>query len=365
MQVILKATTACNASCRYCSAVPDVEGGFRLRANELGPLFEAFRPWLAADAARKLSFVWHGGEPLLPGLDFFRRAAGEQERVFGEHRARVSNRLQSNLTLLDDAWVEFLRGFVKSIGTSFDLVEGVRTTKNGGPVTARWVEAVTACREAGIPVGVVYVVHKGSLPRARDLYHFFRNLDERGRVRFNPLYPEGRAAAGGADDLAITAEEYGDFLVEIARLWWDDGRSTSVLPLREWHDAWRGGGRLSCDSSGSCQERLLGVGPDGSVWGCGRFIDHGDEAWRLGNVFRDDLETLLAHPARARLANRSEALRANGCAGCAWFAVCHGGCPMLAQLVRGDAMRKTPFCEGRKKVYRFFEERLGPLGGAR
>jgi uncharacterized protein len=360
MQVILKATTACNASCRYCSAVPDVNGGFRLKAHELGPLFETFRPWLAADPARTLSFVWHGGEPLLPGLAFFRRAADEQSRVFGPDANRVANRLQSNLTLLDEAWVAFLKGFVKSIGTSFDLVEGVRTTKHGGSVAGRWIEAVTACRQAGIPVGVVYVVHRGSLARAGDLYRFFRNLDERGRVRFNPLYPEGRAATGRTDDLAITAEEYGDFLVEVARLWWDDGRTAAVLPLKEWHDAWRGGGRLSCDSSGSCQERFLGVGPDGSAWGCGRFVDHGDGAWRLGNVFRDDLETILSHPARTRLVSRDDGLREDGCAGCPYFAVCHGGCPMMAQLVHGDALRKTPFCEGRKKVYRFFEERLGP-----
>ena len=196
MQVILKSTTACNASCRYCSAVPDVEGGRRLEADALRPLFEAFAPWLAADPSRRLSFVWHGGEPLLPGLDWFRRAEEEQSRAFGEDRSRVANRLQSNLMVVDDAWVAFLRGFVKSIGTSFDVVEGVRTTRTGGPIARRWIAAVTACREAGIPVGVVYVVHKRSLPRARDIYHFFRNFDEQGRVRFNPLYPEGRAATG-------------------------------------------------------------------------------------------------------------------------------------------------------------------------
>lgn len=365
MQVILKATTACNASCRYCSAVPTPSAGGRLDPNDLGPLFEAFRPWLAADPARKLSFVWHGGEPLLPGLGFFRRAADEQARVFEGDRARVSNRMQSNLLLVDDAWIEFLRGFVKSIGTSFDPVEGIRTTRAGGSIARRWIEAVTACRDAGLSVGVVYVVHRHALPRAADLYRFFRNLDERGRVRFNPLYPEGRAATGATDDLAITAEEYGDFLVEIAKLWWDDGRTAALLPLKEWHDAWRGGGRLSCDSSGSCQERFLGVGPDGSAWGCGRFVDHGAETWRLGNVFEDDLASILAHPARRRLADRSARLQADGCGDCPWFAVCHGGCPMMAQLVRGDARLKTPFCESRKRVYRFLESRLGPLGVAR
>lgn len=329
--------------------------------ERLGPLFEAFRPWLAAKSERRLGFIWHGGEPMLPGLDFYRRAAADQARVFERDTGRVANRIQSNLTLLTPEWVEFLKTFVRSIGTSYDPVEGVRGLKSGEPLAARWVRAIEACRRAGIPVGVVYVVHRLSLPKVRDIYLFFRNLLPRGRVRFNPLYREGRAAEDLADDLAVTAGEYGRFLVDVARLWWDDGRRHAVLPIREWHDAWNGaGGRLSCDSQGSCQETLLGVAPDGSAWGCGRFADRGEARWCLGNVFEDDIEAILSHPARTALADRRERLRREACRDCGYWGVCHGGCPMMAEITYGDALRETPFCTARKTVFGFLEDRLGP-----
>ena len=361
MQVILKATTGCNGSCRYCAAAPEDGGTSTLPTDRLGSLFEAFLPWLQADATRRLGFLWHGGEPMLRGLPFFERAAAEQARVFGPHVDRVTNRIQSNLTLLTDAWLPFLKTFVKSIGTSYDPVDGIRGLTSGAPLAPRWLRAVESCRAAGIPVGVVYVVHRLSLDRGRDLYHYFRNLDSRGRMRFNPLYPEGRAAHG-ANDLSITPSDYGRFLVEVARAWWDDGRRTAVRPLSEWYAAWQDpGARRSCDSAGSCHTDLLGIGPDGAAWGCGRFADRGVDTWRLGNIYEDDLEILLSHPVRTELGRRGHALRdgEGECAACRYWNVCRGGCPAMAALLHGNPMRRSPYCEGRRMVFDFIAERLG------
>lgn len=358
MQVILKPTTACNGSCRYCAAASP-GGGQGMDAERLGPLFEAFAPWLAASPREHLTFIWHGGEPMLPGLAYYQHAEREQARVFGADRARVVNVMQSNLGLLDDEWIAFLKGFLRSLGTSYDPLPGIRAFKDGTPLAERWLEALAACRRAGLPVGIVYVVHAAALERGADLYRFFRNLGNGGRVRFNPLYAEGDAK--GCEDLAITPEAYGAFLVEVARAWWADGRRAAVLPLTEWHDAWVGRSkRLSCDSRGDCQEHHLGIGPEGDVYGCGRFGDAADEPWRFGNIFSDDLATLLAHPSRTRLSARSGRLRTGACAGCVGWAVCHGGCPMMARIYRGDALAETWFCESRKAVFAFFEERLGP-----
>ena len=217
MQVILKATTACNASCRYCSAVPDVNGGFRLKADELGPLFETFRPWLAADPTRTLCFVWHGGEPLLPGLPFFRRAADEQSRVFGPDAIRVANRLQSNLTLLDDAWVAFLKGFVKSIGTSFDLVEGVRTTRHGGSIAGAVDRGRDGLSRGRHPGRRRLRRPSGARSRARETCTASSAISTSGAASGSTRsIPKAAPRRVPTDDLAITAEEYGDFLVEVA-----------------------------------------------------------------------------------------------------------------------------------------------------
>lgn len=358
MQVILKPTTACNGTCRYCAAASP-GGGRTMEADRLGPLFETLAPLLEASSTERLVFIWHGGEPMLPGLDFYRHAASEQERVFSAHRSRVVNVMQSNLGLLDEAWLDFLPGFVRSLGTSYDPIPGIRGLKDGTPLASRWLEALSACRRVGLGVGVVCVVHRQHLDRAADLYRFFRNLGTRGRVRFNPLYAEGDAK--GCEDLAITPEAYGTFLVDVAQAWWDDGRRATVLPLKEWCDAWVGtSNRLSCDSRGGCEERHLGIGPDGETYACGRFGDADAEEWRLGNVFEDDLATMLSSPARTRLAARGAGLLAGDCAGCGWWSLCHGGCPMMARIYRGDALDRTWFCASRKAVFAFFEERLGP-----
>lgn len=367
MQVILKPTVACNGTCRYCAALPSEGGGWTMPAERLATLFDAFGAWFREDETRHLSFLWHGGEPMLRGVAFYENAREEQDRVFGAANPRVTNRMQSNLALLDEDWLAFLPTFVKGIGTSYDPIPGVRGLRNGDDLAARWLPAVDALRDAGVSVGVVYVIHRGSLPHAKAITRFFSNLDPRGRVRFNPLYREGLAATGQADDLAIEPTEYGRFLVEVAEAWWDDGCRTSVLPIREWYDTWRGEGRgLSCDSRGGCQETHLGVMPTGDVYGCGRSGDARDEHDRLGNLYEDTLADILAHPVRTELAGRGRALRETVCRGCPYWSVCHGGCPMMARIYHGDPLREDWFCHGRKQVYAFLEERLGPSrAGAR
>ncbi len=362
MQVIIKPTRACNGTCVYCAATAALHDDMPLREERFGPLFEAFAPWLREDPNRKLSFIWHGGEPLMMGIDFYRKAMQEQERVFGDEVPRVGNIFQSNLTLLTEEWLPFLKRFVGSgIGTSFDVVEGVRGLNSGEPLAERWLPAVEMCRKAGIGVGVVYVVHRESLARAKEIYYFFRNLQPNSGVRYNPLYREGRAGEADADDLGITPEEYGRFLVELATLWWEDGRRTSIAPISEWATAWEGRPELlCCESTGRCHETHLGLGPDGSAFTCGRHSDNKDESLRLGNVFEDPLSTILAHPARTVLAERSPKLREGFCRDCSYWSLCHGGCPMMARLYYDDSLRETYFCAARKAVYGYLEGKLGP-----
>ena len=137
------------------------------------------------------------------------------------------------------------------------------------------------------------------------------------------------------------------------------------MPVSEWWSAWRGdASRLCCDSGGRCQETHLGICPDGSTYGCGRASDSLDDDLRLGNVFTDDLDAMIASPVRARLAGRPLLLRSTVCRDCAWWPVCHGGCPMDGRIYHGDAMRETYFCEGRKRIYEFLAARLGPPAAA-
>jgi len=273
---------------------------------------------------------------------------------------RVKNTMQSNLSLVTPEWIPCLRELLadQSMGTSFDIVEGIRGLAGGRDLAETWFRAVHLLRSNDIRVGVVYVVHRQSLGRARDLYYYFRNLDRRLSVRFNPLYREGRANEAESEGLWITADEYGEFLIDLCGVWLADDRRSSVMPLAEWYRAWRGEFRLCCDSRGSCYESHLGIDPNGAVYGCGRASDNG--AHKLGNIFEDDLDALLARRRQGGLASRSEGLRAGVCRDCRYWELCHGGCPMMAWLYHGDLLRETYFCPARRRLFEHYEELFGP-----
>ncbi len=268
--------------------------------------------------------------------------------------------MQSNLSLLTPEWIPVLKDLIgdQTIGTSFDIVPGVRGLKSGDDLARLWVRSIHLLRDYGFRVGVVYVVHRRSLALARDVYHFFRNLNPSMGLRFNALYREGLGDEHRCEPLWITPEEYARFMIEICDVWADDGWHGSVNPLTEWKRAWDGEGGLCCDSLGRCGETHLAVDADGTVYGCGRMADGG--TFPLGNIFHDAIDVILAHPERVSLRRRSGLLRSGVCRDCRFWSLCHGGCPSEAWLYYRDLFQPTYFCPGRKLIFEHFEKLWGP-----
>jgi len=358
MEIIIKPTEACNGTCVYCSADGSLGKLKILPQDRLGRLFDIFVEWMRAGDRRNLRFLWHGGEPMLCGPDYYLEIMRQQQRAFGTDITRVRNAMQSNLSLVDDRWIPVLRDLLKdqAIGTSFDIVDGVRGLAGGKDLRQIWVRAVNMLRQANIRVGVVYVAHRKSLDGAGDIYRFFRNIGL--HVRVNPLYREGRAGDEASQPLWITADEYGRFLVDLCEIWRADDMRCSVMPLMEWYRAWKGSSRLCCDSRGMCHTSHLGINPDGAVFGCGRQSDH--RANLLGNIFEDNLDELLRRREQGALADRSQRLREGFCRDCRFWHLCHGGCPMMGLLYHGDMLREEYFCAARKRLYEHFESLFGP-----
>ncbi len=362
MIVIIKPTTACNGTCLYCSTESGPTGKPFMPKESLKGLFGAFARWLRRDPSRSLDLIWHGGEPLMSGLDFYDTVIAEQDRMFQEDLGRVRNYLQSNLTLLTDEWIPRFEKLLANggIGTSVEIVEGIRGLGNGDSLMDKWLSAVGLLHDHGLSTGVLYIVHKRSLGLAGDLYDFFQSLPGMATVRFNPLYKEGRGRFRPSKPLHLKPDEYGQFLVNLWKVWRKDGLSLNVAPLGEWARAWLGDpSGLCCDSGGRCHETHLGIGPDGSVYGCGRALE--SRLQRFGNIFDDDLNRILKHPMRIRLASRASRLQEGPCQDCSFWKICQGGCPVDGWIYYGDVFRETYFCPSRKRLFEYFETVFGPL----
>jgi uncharacterized protein len=312
---------------------------------------------------RRVALLWHGGEPLLMGAAFFRAVASAAAARQAGSGVEIEHLVQSNLTLLDrdDALLEALEALLpgRRISTSWDPLPGIRRLLGDEDYDQRFRAGLERLRSRGFEAGLVYVVHRGSLGRAAELYRAWKALGVTG-VRCNPVY--GAGLARGERDRWITAAEWGAFLIDLHRAWDEDGQSLRVDPIAAWADRFAGrGGRLSCAFSGRCTRTFAGVAADGTVHACGRWLDEGGLPFgRLGEA---PLAAILRSPARRALIARPAWLRHGECSACRWFPVCHGGCPVDALLVHGDPLRKTPLCAGRRA---YLEAQYGlarPAGG--
>jgi uncharacterized protein len=284
---------------------------------------------------------------------FWEAVLREQEAL----RARgiqVGNGIQTNATLITAASLPLLRqllGEGGAIGTSVDPMPGIRELKGGpdGAYAERWQAALDLLRDAGFRYGLLYVVHRLSLPELPELYRQLRRRHPGAGLRFNPLYRQGRAAADW-EDLGIGAEEWGHALATLHRAWSEDGRPSNVQPFAPWQQVRDGGPwRLSCECSGQCGASHFGVDPSGAVHLCGRSADAG--AFRYGLASGLTAEALERHPLRTVLGNRGPYLKRTGCRACPWWLYCHGGCVNDSLLEHASAFVPTSFCAGLKTFF--------------
>lgn len=341
ISVVVKPTRRCNGECVYCSShkqheSPDMTG------EVLDNMFNKVFAYARIAGVDRISFLWHGGEPLLMGKAFFEEAF---KRCQAQKDFQIRHMLQSNLLAMDTRWVALFRKFHVNISSSVDPVDGNRLYRNGKMQYPDWFDKFVMAVSNGLKVGVVFTVTASHLSMAGNLYAFFKNLQSLSPkpvgVKLNPIYPSGKAADDGFT-LNITPKQFGEFLVKMWQHWNADRQPFPISPFHEWRSRHN---NLSCEFSGRCHESFLSVDGEGFVYQCGRFLDKGGS---LGNLLEDNLEQIVQNPKRMRLYRREEHLVSGSCAGCKIWRYCRGGCPYFAELYYADPLKASPMCEAQK-----------------
>ena len=337
---VIKPTSRCNAGCLYCSSrkshsSPDMTPELVQRLYSEIPEYSKFK------GINNLTFLWHGGEPLLLGKSFY-ASAWEESRSF--KGLSIKHHIQSNLLLLDREWAELIKKFDVHLSTSVDPVGQDRVYKDGRPQYPDWMEKFNLACTNNLRIGIVFTVTPGHRDRVAEVYNFFKNIQVLSSipvgVRVNPIYPAGAASDFDLSEL-LNPEEFGLFLHQLWELWIGDGMPFPLSPLKEWKER-RG---LSCDFSGRCYDHFIGVDSIGDIYHCGRFADT-FSPW--GNIMEDKLADILQHQQYQELSRREEALKEGPCQGCSYWDLCHGGCPYQAYLKFGEVTHPSPFCPGYK-----------------
>ncbi len=221
----------CNLRCNYCF--------YRQKAGMFGAkthrMSEQVLETTIRDAMRMgvRMFSWQGGEPTMMGLGFFRKVV-EIEMKYAPPGTSVANALQTNGTLLDREWVTFLARYRFLVGLSIDgparLHNNYRKDAQGKGTHERVMRAVRLLREGGVDFNALVLLNNLNVREPAAIYEFLKKNDI-VFVQYVPcVEPGGRKAAAS---FSISAEDYGEFLVEAFDMWAADFPGVSIRDFDE------------------------------------------------------------------------------------------------------------------------------------
>lgn len=353
-QVMVKPIGAvCNLDCGYC---------YYLKKKDLYPEAKLFRmaddllesyivQHIEACPIELIFFSWHGGEPTLLGLDYFRRIV-ELQRKHRPPGRRILNGIQTNGTLLDADWCRFLAAEGFYVGISMDgpkeLHDDYRVTKNQKATHKQVLQAYRLLKRHRVHCDMLCVVHHENVRHPAAVYRFFKEIGVE-YLQFLPLV--ARAANGGVSAETVPAEAYGTFLCTIFKEWitHDIGR-IGVQNFDEAARPFLGMDHALCVSRQTCGDAVV-VEHNGDFYACDHFVDG---AHRLGNIRETRLVELLESPALREFGRRKRDALPAYCRECEVLDLCNGGCPKdrIARTPAGDE-GLNHLCAGLRRFFTY------------
>jgi uncharacterized protein len=344
----------CNLRCDYCYYLAK-EQLFPADAPRRMPddLLESYiAQRLQASPSEPVHFEWHGGEPTLLGLDYFRRIVA-LERKHAPPGCEFTNGLQTNGLLLDDAWGAFLAESRFSVGLSLDgpadVHDGFRKTVSGQPTHCDVVRAFHVLAKHGVRSDVLCVLHAQNVRAPARVYGFFRELGVRS-LQFLPLVEPDPSRSSGVSVRTVRPEAIGEFLCTTFDAWMS--RDLGLIVVQFFDEALRpelGLPHALCIWRETCGDVVV-LEHDGSVYACDHFVC---PSHRIGSLRERPLADLLSDPAlRAFGQDKQDRLPA-ACRACDVLAWCNGGCPK-DRLVHSDANEAglSYLCPAYKRFFR-------------
>ncbi len=333
--------SACNLDCHYCYYLDkaDLYGGVQpVMSPEL--LEEYTRQYIESNDVPLVTFVWHGGEPLLAGVDYYRRAMEFQKKYAGDKT--IENTLQTNGILLDEEWCRFFADNKFLIGISIDgprdIHDAYRRNKGDQPTFDRVMRGVELMARMGVEYNTLSVVNNLSEGRGAEIYRFMKSIGSRfmqvlpavehvvdvpGSPRGAIVNP-GRVANSHLAPWSVSSKGFGQFLCDVFDEWViADVGSYFVQMFDVALAQWVGVPPGLCSFSESCGEALI-VEHNGDVYSCDHFVY---PEYKVGNIAEDDLRTLFKSRPQFKFGVDKRNLLPGQCLRCAYYFACRGECP--------------------------------------
>ena len=341
LYVMLKPAGAhCNLACKYC---------YYLEKNNLyqnshrhlmtDEMLEQFtREYIEAQTMPQVLFTWHGGEPLMRSIDFYKKALALQKKY--AHGKQIDNVIQTNGTLLTDEWCEFFAKNHWLVGISIDgpqeYHDHYRVTPAGKPSWEKVMQGIQLLKKHRVEWNAMAVVNAYNAEHPLEFYHFFRDNGCQ-YLQFTPIverltqHEDGRTLASLADDreipladASVTPQQWGNFLCTIFDDWvrHDVGKTFVEIfdcTLANWMGVLPG----ICAYSKECGHAGV-MEHNGDIYSCDHFVF---PEYKLGNIREQSLIDMLYGEKQQAFSRLKHTSLPRQCKECDMEFACHGECP--------------------------------------
>lgn len=351
--------SACNLSCRYCY-YPGKKSLYPGKDHFLMTdyiLEKYIVQHIKASTETIINFSWHGGEPLLAGIEFYRKVLRLQSFHKPDGKS-VLNGIQTNGTLIDEEWCSFLSENNFIIGISIDgppeFHNIFRTSKDFSPSWHQVISGFQLLKKHGVIPEVLCVVNAENVSHPLIIYNFFKQLGAK-YITFLPLVEPEAGTTSGVSRNSVPAEEFGYFLSTIFDEWVE--KDIGDIKIQIFEETARSAFNQEhtlCIFKSNCGGVPV-VEHNGDFFSCDHYVnkDH-----LLGNIMDHSLTYFLDSERQKVFGMNKSISLPEYCIECEVRSMCNGECPKNRIILTHDGETGLNYlCKG----YKYFFNHCRPF----
>jgi uncharacterized protein len=341
--VMLIPTLSCPANCSYCWSSD--KGSPIMSIETIKDVVE----WLKELRDDPVTFTFHGGEPLMAGVEFFREALPLLSR--GLSHMKTAFALQTNLWKMTPEMAQILAKYNIPIGSSLDGPKELTDLQRGKGYFDKTMHGFEIARANGLKVSFICTFTSQSVKQKEEIFNFF--LENGITLKLHPALPSIRDE--NPEKYALAPEEYGELLVYLLDKYLENMGRIEIMNIDHLCKCVFTSRGTVCTFV-DCMGDTFAVGPDGSIYPCYRFI--GMPEYVMGNVKDHPKMEDLAKSDAWKLMFRFKEYVDKNCADCTNIKFCRGGCPYNAMAPHeGEIKGVDPHCIAYKRIFKEIKDR--------
>lgn len=319
------AGSMCNLSCRYCYYLEKSElySEYNNKVMSDALLEKFIDEYITSQTMPDVLFTWHGGEPLMRPLSFYKKVIKLEEQY--SRGRNIDNCIQTNGTLLTDEWCQFLHDNNWLVGISIDgpkeFHDKYRRNRQGGPSFDKVMNGIRLLNKYNVEWNAMSVINNDNIEYPLEFYHFFKDIDCH-YIQFTPIVERNKN--GDITQESITPDKWGNFLCKIFDEWVRNDVGEYYIQLFDATLAnWVGVAPGICSMAKNCGHAGI-IEFNGDIYSCDHFVY---PEYKLGNINNKSLVEMMYSKQQKEFGLSKSASLPNKCKKCKYLFACNGECP--------------------------------------